>query len=44
MATTVSGVKRRQILEAQAEAERLHALAYLPRPVKQADGSVLPLC
>jgi len=37
-------VKRRQVLEAKAEAERLHALAYLPRPVKQADGTSMPLC
>ncbi len=43
-ATISTSVKRRQVLEAKAEAERLHALAYLPRPVKQADGSVLPLC
>ena len=43
-ATIPTSVKRRQVLEAKAEAERLHALAYLPRPVKQADGSTLPLC
>ena len=43
-ATIPTSVKRRQILEAKAEAERLHALAYAPRPVKQADGTTLPLC
>jgi hypothetical protein len=43
-ATIPTSVKRRQVLEAKAEAERLHALAYLPRPVKQADGTSMPLC
>ena len=41
---TMMGVSNRQIEQAQAKARDLCAEAYAPQPVKQTDGSLLPLC
>lgn len=47
MATTFqtkSAISPRQIAEAKEKALRLAQVAFAPQPVKQADGSTVPLC